>query len=171
VKHELPANEISPWVQDVNPLLRKIIQTKINHPISEQAAIEEEDSIPEPSGMLIVNNKNSALSNTNNDLRHFNTNVKDDIVLSTSHATSAGLVGTLPYHHTYQSSQVLFYTSQSFSRTAAQSADTYFLSSSVFARIQARPKALTNPFAPASIRIPMVPGRRRWAHTFPIGKN
>jgi hypothetical protein len=35
--------------------------------------------------------------------------------------------------------------------------------------MQSRPKALTNPFAPASIRIPMVPGRRRWAHTFPIG--
>jgi len=122
--------------------------------------------------MLIVNNKTSLLTNINNDPRHFNLNVKDDIFLSTSHATSAGLPGHLPYHNTYQSSQILFYNSQSFTR-AAQSADTYFLSSHAYARLQAqaRPKALTNPFAPASIRIPMVPGRRRWAHTFPIGKN
>ncbi|CAF1551520.1 unnamed protein product, partial [Adineta ricciae] len=69
-----------------------------------------------------------------------------------------------------QTSQVLFSNPHSFSR-AAQSADTYFLVSNLFARLQARPKALTNPFAPASIRIPMVPGRRRWAHTFPMGPN
>lgn len=138
--------------------------------ILDPALIEEEDSLPEPQGMLIVNNKTSLLPNTmHNDLRHFNANIKDDIFLSTSHATSAGLLGNLPYHNTYQSSQVLFYNPQSFSRMAAQSADTYFLASSVFARLQSRPKALTNPFAPASIRIPMVPGRRRWAHTFPIG--
>jgi len=118
--------------------------------------------------MLIVNNKTSLLPNTINDSRTFNANVKDDLVLSTSHATSVGLAGNFP-NHTYQSSQVLFYTSHSFTR-GAQSADTYFLSSSVLASMQARPKALINPFAPASLRIPMVPGRRRWAHTFPIGR-
>ncbi len=138
--------------------------------ISEQATIEEEDTVNEPKGILIVNKKTSLVPNTNNDSRHFNTNIKDDSFLSTSHATSAGLAGNLPYHNTYQSSQVLCSSSQSFSRAAAQSADTYFLLSHAFAQQQARPKALTNPFAPASIRIPMVPGRRRWAHAFPIGK-
>jgi hypothetical protein len=119
--------------------------------------------------MLIVNNKTSLLPNTINDSRNFNANVKDDLALSTSHATSVGLAGNFLNHNTFQSSQVLFYNSHSFSH-GAQSADTYFLSSSVLASMQARPKALINPFAPASIRIPMVPGRRRWAHTFPIGR-
>jgi len=137
--------------------------------ISDPALIEEEDPLPEPNGMLIVNNKTSLLPNTINDSRIFNANVKDDIFLSTSHATSAGLAGNLTYHNTYQSSQVSVYTSHSFSR-GAQSADTYFLSASVFASMQAPPKALINPFAPASIRIPMVAARRRWAHTFPIGR-
>jgi hypothetical protein len=120
--------------------------------------------------MLIVNNKSSALAIINDDPRHFNANVKDDICLSTSHATSANnLGGNSQYHNTYnQSAQVLFYSQHSFSR-GAQSADTY-LASNLFTRISARPKALTNPFAPATIRLPMVPGRRRWAHTFPIGK-
>lgn len=120
--------------------------------------------------MLIVGNKKSLSTGLNDDPRQFNANVKDDIVLSTSHATSAGIIGNLQYHNTFnQSSQVLFYNPQSLFR-AAQSADTYFLTTILFARMHARPKALTNPFAPASIRIPMVPGRRRWAHTFPIGK-
>ena len=131
--------------------------------------MEEGDPIQEPAGMLIVNNKTSVSSGTNDDLRLFNANVKDDIVLSTSHAISANISAHIQTYHTYnQSAQVLFYNQHSFSR-AAQSADTYFLTSHIFARMQARPKALTNPFAPASIRIPMVPGRRRWAHTFPIG--
>ena len=139
--------------------------------ILEEATIEEEDdSLQEPPGLLIVNNKTRLLSNLN-DLRSFNAHVKDDIVLSSSHAASAGVMVNLSYHNTYQPSQLFCYPSQSFSRAAAQSADTYFLSSGVLARMQSRPKALTNPFAPASIRIPMVPGRRRWAHTFPIGPN
>lgn len=139
--------------------------------LSEEATIEEEDTLQEPAGMLIVNRKTPIPSNTHNELRSFNAHVKDDIVLSTSHATSAGVLTNFSYYNTYQASQLLCYSSQSYSRAAAQSADTYFLSSNGIARIQSRPKALTNPFAPASIRIPMVPGRRRWAHTFPIGPN
>ena len=119
--------------------------------------------------MLIVNNKPSSVPGMYDDTRHFNANIKDDICLSTSHATSANnLGGNLLFHHTYNQSQLLFYNQHSLSR-AAQSADTC-LSSHFRARIPSRPKALTNPFAPATIRIPMVPGRRRWAHTFPIGK-
>ncbi|CAF1052106.1 unnamed protein product [Adineta ricciae] len=138
---------------------------------SQPVVMEEGDPIQEPTGMLIVNNKAPVSSGTNDDPRLFNANVKDDIVLSTSHATSANISAYIQAYNTYnQSAQVLFYNQHSFSR-AAQSADTYFLTSHIFARMQARPKALTNPFAPASIRIPMVPGRRRWAHTFPIGPN
>ena len=106
----------------------------------------------------------------NMDFRSLNPFVKDDIVLSTSHAASAGFAGNMPSHSIYQSSQVLFYPGQSLSRIA-QSAETYFLSSNPFFNPSSRPKPLTNPFAPASIRIPMAPGRRRWAHTFPIGPN
>ncbi len=133
---------------------------------------EEEDCLEDQNGMLIVNNNSHALFGMNDDPRHFNANIKDDIFLSTSHAgVSSSIIGNIQFHNTFnQSSQVLFSNPHSLSR-AAQSADTYFLSSSIFAQIQARPKALTNPFAPASIRIPMVPGRRRWAHTFPIGPN
>jgi hypothetical protein len=135
--------------------------------ISGPPSIEEEDLVQDRNGILIVNN-NSLI---NDDPRPFNANIKDDIVLSTSHAgASSSILGNIQFYNTFnQSSQVLFCNPQSLSR-AAQSADTYFLSSHIFARIQARPKALTNPFAPASIRIPMVPGRRRWAHTFPMGK-
>ncbi|CAF3826595.1 unnamed protein product [Adineta steineri] len=140
---------------------------------------EEEDCIQDQNGLVIVNNNNNKTNNTHpifglhDDFRHFNANIKDDIVLSTSHAgTSSSIMGNIPFHHTFnQSSQVLFYNPHSLSRGAAQSAETYFLVSNLFARLQARPKALTNPFAPASIRIPMVPGRRRWAHTFPMGPN
>ncbi|UJR27809.1 hypothetical protein I4U23_009078 [Adineta vaga] len=136
---------------------------------SQPPLAEEEDTLQEPNGMLIVNNKPSTLFGINDDPPQFNINVKDDIVLSTSHITSTNLSADLQAFNTYnQSAQVLFYNPQSFTR-AAQSADTYFLTSQIFARLQARPKALTNPFAPATIRIPMVPGRRRWAHTFPIG--
>jgi hypothetical protein len=122
--------------------------------------------------MLIVNKNTHLMHGMNDDPRPFNANIKDDIYLSTSHAGApSSVIGNLQFHNTFnQSAQVLFYNPHSLSR-AAQSADTYFLSSSIFARIQARPKALTNPFAPASIRIPMVPGRRRWAHTFPMGPN
>jgi hypothetical protein len=122
--------------------------------------------------MLIVDKNTRLAYGANDDPRPFNINVKDDIYLSTSHAgPSTSVMANLQFHHTFnQSAQVLFFNPHSFSR-AAQSADTYFSSSSIFARLQARPKALTNPFAPASIRIPMVPGRRRWAHTFPMGPN
>ncbi|CAF1097333.1 unnamed protein product [Rotaria sp. Silwood1] len=138
------------------------------HPASIE---EEDDTLHEPNGMLIVNNKTSSSMGINDDPRQFNVNVKDDIYLSTSHTASASLAGNLQYHNTYnQSAQVLFYNPQSFLR-AARSADTYFLTTILLARMHSRPKALTNPFAPASIRIPMVPGRRRWAHTFPIGPN
>ncbi|CAF3363299.1 unnamed protein product [Rotaria socialis] len=137
------------------------------HPASIE---EEEDTLHEPNGMLIVSSK-ASITGMNDDPRQFNANVKDDIALSTSHGISASIAGTIPYHNTYQqSSQVLFYHPQSVVRTA-QSAETYFLSTLSFVRLNTRPKALTNPFAPASIRIPMVPGRRRWAHTFPIGPN
>ena len=143
----------------------------MNLHILEEATIEEEETLQEPPGMSIVNSKTPALSTMHNELRSFNAHVKDDIVLSSSHATSAGVMTNLSYYNTYQASQLFCYSSQSFSRAAAQSAETYFLSSNGLAHMQARPKALTNPFAPASIRIPMVPGRRRWAHTFPIGPN
>jgi hypothetical protein len=121
--------------------------------------------------MLIVNNKPSSVPGMNDDPRHFNANIKDDICLSTSHATSAStLGGNFLFNHTYNQSQVLFYNQYNLSRVA-QSADTYLPSHSYTRKAaQQRPKALTNPFAPATIRIPMVPGRRRWAHTFPIGK-
>jgi hypothetical protein len=106
----------------------------------------------------------------NDDPRHFNMNVKDDIVLSTSHAAPASIVGNLQIHNTYNQSQLTYYLNAlSFSRAPAQIVDTYFLAVSVFASIQPKAKALTNPFALASIRIPMVPSRRRWAHTFPTG--
>ncbi|CAF3237234.1 unnamed protein product [Rotaria sp. Silwood2] len=150
---------------------RKARKRNITMSPTHPASIEEEDdTLHEPSGMLIVNNKAALSTGINDDPRQFNANVKDDISLSTSH-TSASIAGNLQYHNTYnQSAQVLFYHPQSLLR-AARSADTYFLTTILLARMQARPKALTNPFAPASIRIPMVPGRRRWAHTFPIGPN
>jgi hypothetical protein len=139
--------------------------------ILEPPSIEEEEDVSqEPKGMLIVNNRVPLLAGINDDPRHFNTNVKDDMFLSTSHAISASIIGNLQYSNTYnQSSQVSFGNPISLSR-GAQSAETFFYTSNIFARILTRPKALTNPFAPASIRIPMVPGRRRWAHTFPMGK-
>ena len=136
------------------------------------ASIEEEDDcVQDLNGLVIVNSKNHSMSVVHDDFRHFNANVKDDMILSTSHAGApSSIINNISFHQTFnQTSQVLFSNPHSFSR-AAQSADTYFLVSNLFARLQARPKALTNPFAPASIRIPMVPGRRRWAHTFPMGK-
>ncbi|CAF1152502.1 unnamed protein product [Rotaria sordida] len=151
---------------------RKARKRNITMSPTHPASIEEEDDIlHEPNGMLIVNSKAATSIGINDDPRQFNAYVKDDISLSTSHTTSTSIAGNLQYHNTYnQSSQVLFYNPQSFLR-AARSADTYFLAPIILARMQARPKALTNPFAPASIRIPMVPGRRRWAHTFPMGPN
>ena len=136
----------------------------------EPPLIEEEDVIREPKGILIVQNKNgSSGALRGDDPRPFNAYVKDDSVLSTSHATSASIVGNHPYYSTYnQSSHNLTHNSPILSRVA-NSAETYFLVSNSRAQALARPKALTNPFAPASIRIPMVPGRRRWAHTFPVG--
>jgi hypothetical protein len=123
--------------------------------------------------MLIINSKIPLIPGINEDPRQFNSNVKDDIFLSTSHSTSANanLAANLQYYNTYNQSAQILFCPQSLTR-AAQSAETYFLSSHAYARrqAQARPKALTNPFAPASIRIRMVPGRRRWAHAFPIGK-
>jgi hypothetical protein len=122
--------------------------------------------------MVIINNNNNThlLSTSNDDPRHFNANIKDDIVLSTSHAGApSSVISNFLFNNTVnQSSQVLFHNPHNLSR-AARSADTYFLVSNLYAQLQSRPKALTNPFAPASIRIPMVPGRRRWAHTFPMG--
>jgi hypothetical protein len=138
--------------------------------IQDPSSIEEEDSFPAINGMIIVNNKVHAMSGMNDDPRNFNANIKDDIGLSTSHTASSSITGNIQLHNTFnQSSQILCPNSHNFSR-AAQSAETYFLTSNLFTLIQSRPKALTNPFAPASIRIPMAPGRRRWAHTFPMGK-
>jgi hypothetical protein len=132
-------------------------------------AIEEEDILQEPKGMLILQNKNLHLGGYHDDARYFNAHVKDDIVLSTSHATSASIAGNHLYCDIFnQSSQIVSFKAQNCYRIA-KSAETYFLAAHPFAHIHTRPKALTNPFAPASIRIPMVPGRRRWAHTFPIG--
>ncbi|CAF1097604.1 unnamed protein product [Rotaria sordida] len=140
-------------------------------PICAQS-IEEEDSLHEQNGMLIVRNNTQLMSEFQDNPRLFNANIKDDISLSTSHGgLSSSVINSVQFYNTFNPShQILFSNPQSFSRVA-KSADTYFLSSSIFARIQARPKALINPFAPASIRIPMVPGRRRWAHTFPMGPN
>ena len=127
--------------------------------------VEEDDTICE------TNEVPSLTQTSNDEVSQFSNHVKDDSFLSTSHATPASSLGTNPFSTTLnQTNQVLFYNPQSVSRVA-QSANTYFLSSSIFARMKARPKALTNPFAPASIRIPMVASRRRWAHTFPIGPN
>lgn len=135
----------------------------------EPPLIEEEEVMREPKGMLIVQNKNGGAAGRGDDPRPFNGYVKDDSVLSTSHATAASIAGNHPYYSTYnQSSHNLTHNSPNLSRLA-NSAETYFLASNAHAQTPARPKALTNPFAPASIRIPMVPGRRRWAHTFPIG--
>ena len=122
--------------------------------------------------MLITNKNSPSIYGINDDPRHFNANIKDDICLSTSHiGVSSSVIGNTQFQNTLtHTAQVLFSNPQSLSRIA-QSADTYFLTPNILARIQARPKALTNPFAPASIRIPMVPGRRRWAHTFPMGPN
>lgn len=122
--------------------------------------------------MLITSKNTQLLFGTNDDPRHFNANIKDDIYLSTSHiGVSSSVIGHTHFQNTFtHTAQLLFSNSHSYSRIA-QSADTYFLTSNILSRIQSRPKALTNPFAPASIRIPMVPGRRRWAHTFPIGPN
>ena len=142
--------------------------TRLSFPISAHLTIEE-DTIAESNGLPIIQNKNSPLPILLDVTRQFNSHAKDDLILSTSHATSASIAGTFQYCNTYnQSSNLLSYKSRSLSRIA-QSADTYFLLSNAFARKPARPKALTNPFAPASIRIPMAPGRRRWAHTFPMG--
>ena len=122
--------------------------------------------------MLIIPKANRSGYGKNDDLRFFNGNMKDDIILSTSHAgLSSSIRGGLQLHNLFnQSSQVQFSNPQTLIRVA-QSAETFFLTSSIFSRIQARPKPLTNPFAPATIRLPMVPGRRRWAHTFPMGPN
>ena len=160
-------SEISQWVPRVSQLFGAI---NANIRISETPLVEEEDVVEERTGMMIVNRNTSTQSGFNDDPRHYNANIKDDIALSTSHATSANISGLLHSYNTFnQSSQVSVYNPQNFAR-AAQSADTFFLTSLIFAQQQARPKALTNPFAPASIRIRMDPGRRRWAHTFPIGK-
>ena len=135
----------------------------------EPPLIEEEEVMREPKGMLIVHRNNGGSAGRGDDPRPFNANVKDDSVLSTSHATAASIAGNYPYYSTYnQSSHNLIHNSPNLARLA-NSAETYFLASSTRVQTPARPKALTNPFAPASIRIPMVPGRRRWAHTFPMG--
>lgn len=133
---------------------------------------EEQECLDEPKGMLIASKNSHLMYGANDDPRHFNANIKDDICLSTSHiGVSSSVIGNNQLQNTFtHTAQLLFSNPHSFSRFA-QSAETYFLTSSMLARIQARPKALTNPFAPASIRIPMVPGRRRWAHTFPMGPN
>ncbi|CAF3777058.1 unnamed protein product [Rotaria magnacalcarata] len=135
-------------------------------------SIEEEDSCDEKSGLSILKNDNHIMPDLYDTPRPYNANIKDDLSLSTSHTgASSSSINNFQYQTTLNSSfQLLFCNSQSFNRMA-RSAETYFLQSNIFARIQARPKALINPFAPASIRIPMAPGRRRWAHTFPIGPN
>ncbi|CAF3848474.1 unnamed protein product, partial [Rotaria sp. Silwood1] len=139
-------------------------------PIYAQSIEEEEDSLSEQNGVLIVKNNTQLAHEFQDSPRSFNVNIKDDMSLSTSHGiTSSSVTNNPQFHNIFNPSfQILFSNPQSLSRIA-KSADTYFLSSSIFARIQARPKALINPFAPASIRIPMAPGRRRWAHTFPMG--
>jgi hypothetical protein len=166
VKVIQPESEISLWVPRVSQCIG-VVSTHID--ISEASVAEEEDVTQERAGIMIVSNKTPAQLGFNDDPRHYNANIKDDIALSTSHATSANFSGLMhPYNTFNQSSQVLFSNTQIFAGIA-QSADT-FLTSQIFARMQARPKALTNPFAPATIRIRMDPGRRRWAHTFPYGK-
>lgn len=123
--------------------------------------------------MSIIKNNDHTLQENYESPRQYNANIKDDIALSTSHAGAASsfINNNNPYHTTHNPAfqASVHINAQNLSR-AAHSADTYLSSSIIFARMQARPKALINPFAPASIRIPMVPGRRRWAHTFPIGK-
>ena len=148
--------------------IRKILKNDlIFHNILDPRAIEEEETLLEPDGMLIVSNR---MNGINGDQRHFNEKVKDDIALSTSHTTSGSITGNLQYQNTYnQTSHDLLCNQQNSYSRIAKSADTYFLSTNFLNLTHTRPKALLNPFAPATIRIPMVPGRRRWAHTFPIG--
>jgi len=134
------------------------------------SCIDEEESVPqEPKGLCILPSRNSIYSTVYDDPRLFNANVKDDIVLSTSQATSASVIASQAYANTCNTTaQILFSHSQT-SHRLAKSAETHFLQSNQSNKSPTRPRALNNPFAPASIRIPMVPGRRRWAHTFPIG--
>lgn len=120
--------------------------------------------------MLIVRNNNHSIPGFDDNPRLYNAHIRDDILLSTSHAgLASSVLCYAQFQNTFNpSSQLFFGNPKSFSRFA-QSVDTYLLSN-IFVRMQSRPKALINPFAPASIRIPMVPGRRRWAHAFPMGK-
>ena len=122
--------------------------------------------------MTITNGRNPFGNGFRHELPQFNNDVKDDLILSTSHAISSSMVGNVVYQNTFNEyGQISFTNAQSLSRLA-RSAHTYFLSTNATTRIlPVRPKALMNPFAPASIRIPMAPGRRRWAHTFPMGPN
>jgi hypothetical protein len=133
---------------------------------------EDDNPIAERNGMMISNNRNPFGNGVRYEFPQFNNDVKDDLVLSTSHAISSSMVGNVVYQNTFnEHGQISFNNAHSLSRLA-RSAHTYFLSTNGSTRnLPARPKALMNPFAPASIRIPMAPGRRRWAHTFPIGPN
>lgn len=101
----------------------------------------------------------------------YNPYVKDDSTISTSHKLSNSITSNYYMNHAYYQLNHILSINPTRTSRLAQSAQTYFLSQNPFTRLQTRPKALQNPFAPASISIPMVPSRRRWAHTFPIGPN
>ena len=93
------------------------------------------------------------------------------MALSTSNMQSTSLAGHLQFHSPFTHSPQIACSTPQRALHMAQSSESFFLSSKHYARLRPRPKPLTNPFAPASIRTPMVPSRRRWAHTFPIGPN
>ena len=158
-----PVAGTSPWVLRVRLGIR--LPTDSPTLCSGVSSINE-DLSPEADEISIVN---SRVQSININTPHFNSSVKDDMALSTSNMQSTSLAGHRQFHSPFpQTPQIVCSTPQRALRMA-QSSESFFLSSKNYARLRPRPKPLTNPFAPASIRTPMVPSRRRWAHTFPIG--
>lgn len=121
---------------------------------------EEEPVTQERNGMNIIH------TSSPHDPISFHQFVRDDSNFSTSHAISASNT-----HHPYNHLNLLLASHPHHATRLAQSAHTYFLARDNSSRNSARQKPLNNPFAPASISVPMAPSRRRWAHTFPIGPN
>lgn len=150
--------------------LRSVLSLSVSVLLATQPIDEEDVGLQENRGLCILPPKNQFFS-SHDDPRLFNAHVKDDIVLSTSQATSASLIGSQAYLDMYHPSQQIPFALRPTSSRLAKSAEMHYLHANPSNKAPARPKSLMNPFAPASIRIPMAPGRRRWAHTFPMGPN
>jgi hypothetical protein len=88
------------------------------------------------------------------------TPVKDDAVLCTSHGHPINAHSSKQWSH-------MICDHVSHAAYLSKSAYDHSLSS----RVAVQTNPLINPFSPASIRVAIVPGRRRWAHTFPIGRD